>query len=44
MHTALLLDMVADAAPILLKLDTLAKLKGIRDTGTSTDLQIQFMG
>ena len=36
--------MVADAAPILLKIDTLAKLKGIRDTGTSTDLQIQFMG
>ena len=36
--------MVADAAPILLKVDTLAKLKGIRDTGTSTDLQIQFMG
>ena len=36
--------LVADAAPILLKVDTLAKLKGIRDTGTSTDLQIQFMG
>lgn len=36
--------LVVDAEPILLKLDTLAKLKGIRDTGTSTDLQIQFMG
>jgi uncharacterized NAD-dependent epimerase/dehydratase family protein len=36
--------MVVDADPILLKVDTLARLKGIRDTATSTDLQIQFMG